>query len=462
MSELFCRVQQTLDRYAMLPENGRIVLGLSGGADSMTLADFFVSSPALRPRLICAHVNHGIRGEEADRDEAFVTAWCRVRGVPCRVLHADIPAEAARTGESPEACGRRVRYAFFASLAAEEQARIAVAPNADDPTETILLHMVRGAGLTGLCGMAPVRGKIIRPLLFASRMEIEAHCRERGLAFVEDSTNASDAYTRNRLRHGVVPVLKDLNPNLNETLARMAASLAEDEACLQAQAAAALAGAGGEFPGTLRQAALQALPGPVLVRVLRRWVEACGLEVQEKHLRRAVECVARGGAFSPCRHWQFYCGQGAVVLVPPGDVRETVCPPLVGTCRLPDGSLWTAGEEFLENAHKIHNLLFKSTLDYDTMGHDLLLRHRRPGDVFCTPGRKPKPLKQLFSEARVPLPLRERLWVLESGGQVVWAEHFGAAAGYAAGADTRHILRVRLVRSAFCAAGENGHGCPGQ
>lgn len=445
MSELFTTVEQALHRFAMLPAQGRIVLGLSGGADSMTLADFFVSRSDLRSRLLCAHVNHGIRGDEAARDEAFVVNWCREQGVPCEVLHADVPGEAARTGESEEACGRRLRYAFFAGLAGGEDDRIAVAHNADDQTETILFHLTRGAGLNGLCGMAPVRGKIIRPLLFVPREEIEAHCREKSLGYVEDSTNAEDAYTRNRLRHSVVPVLKDLNPNLNETLARMAAGLAADEAYLQAQAAEALQAAKGEFPGTLRQEKLQELPEPVLVRVLRRWMEDRGLGVQEKHLRTAIDCVRQGGSFSPWKDWLLYCGQGALVLTRPEEADAAVLPVKTGENPLPDGNRLVISPLFSENEHKIHNLLFKNTLDYDTMNTGPILRHRRPGDAFRAPGRPEKSLKKLFNEAHVPAPLRDKLWLLESGGEILWLEGFGAAAGHTA-KESGCGFTVQLVR----------------
>lgn len=445
MSELFTTVEQALHRFAMLPAQGRIVLGLSGGADSMTLADFFVSRSDLRSRLLCAHVNHGIRGEEAARDEAFVVNWCREQGVPCEVLHADVPGEAARTGESEETCGRRLRYAFFAKLAGGEDDRIAVAHNADDQTETILFHLTRGAGLNGLCGMAPVRGKIIRPLLFVPRAEIEAHCREKSLGYVEDSTNAEDAYTRNRLRHSVVPVLKDLNPNLNETLARMAAGLAADEAYLQAQAAEALQAATGEFPGTLRQEKLRELPEPVLVRVLRRWMEDRGLGVQEKHLRTAMDCVWQGGSFSPWKDWLLYCGQGALVLTRPEEADAAVLPVKAGENPLPDGNSLVISPVFSENEHKIHNLLFKNTLDYDTMNTSPILRHRRPGDAFRAPGRPEKSLKKLFNEAHVPAPLRDKLWLLESGGEILWLEGFGTAAGHTAKESGRGFS-VQLVR----------------
>ncbi len=446
MSEVFSAIENALCRYDMLPERGRIVLGLSGGADSMTLADFFASREDLRPRLLCAHVNHGIRGEEADRDEAFVLAWCQSRGVQCEVLHADVPAEAARTGESEEACGRRLRYAFFARLAAWEDDRIAVAHNADDQTETILFHLIRGAGLNGLSGMAPVRGKIIRPLLFTPRSAIEAHCRESGLRFVEDSTNADDAYTRNKIRHSVVPVLKELNPSLNETLARMAAGLAADEAYLQAQAAVESLGMGWRFPGTLQLEKLRELPDPLLVRVLRRWMEEHGLGIQEKHLRTAVQCVRQGGSFSPWKDWLLYCGQGAAVLCRPEPETDPLPVDGLGEMMLPDGNCLQIQEEFLENAHKIHNLLFKNTLDYDTMNTSLKLRHRRAGDVFRMPGRPEKTLKKLFNEEHIPVPLREKLWLLEQDGTVVWLEGFGAADGFAAGKNTRHGLRVQLRR----------------
>ena len=157
-----CKALETIDRYGML-RKGEVLLGLSGGADSMSLLHLLHGlQETYGFRLSAAHVHHGLRGAEADRDEAFVRDACAKLDVPLFVLHADVAAEAASTGEGLEACGRRIRYAYFRSIA---QGEIATAHTADDNAETVILHLTRGSGLTGLCGISPVRDGVIRPLI---------------------------------------------------------------------------------------------------------------------------------------------------------------------------------------------------------------------------------------------------------------------------------------------------------
>ena len=198
-----------------LLENGdTVIVALSGGADSVTLLHILNSIKELyNLTLRAAHLNHGIRGEEADRDEDFVRKLCESMGVPLDVRREDIPAIAKESGKSEELCGREVRYAFFDALCEQYGAKIATAHNRDDHAETVLWNLVRGAGLSGLCGIPVRRGGIIRPLLGCSRAQIEAYCAENQLAYVTDSTNLTAAYTRNRIRLEVMPILRQLNEN---------------------------------------------------------------------------------------------------------------------------------------------------------------------------------------------------------------------------------------------------------
>ena len=200
------KIAQTAERFAMLPEGGAVVAGVSGGADSMALLFYLLKIAPERGISVCAaHLNHGLRGEEAERDEDFVRSYCAAHGVECRVRRADVRAEAARTGQSEETCGRSLRYAFFAELAQERGARIATAHTLSDNVETVLLNLARGTGLSGLCGIPPVRDGIVRPLLFLTRAQTEAYCRENGVPFVTDSTNLTPAYARNPVSYTHLP-----------------------------------------------------------------------------------------------------------------------------------------------------------------------------------------------------------------------------------------------------------------
>ena len=171
--------------YQMLSPGDTVAAAVSGGADSMCLLSLLCDcAEELGIRVHAVHVHHGIRGAEADRDEAFVRTFCEDLEVPLTVFHVDVPAEAARTGESTELCARRLRYAMFDQLAAD---KIATAHTASDAVETLLMNLSRGSGLTGLCSIPKVRGRIVRPLIGFFREETESYCREAGVPFVTDS-----------------------------------------------------------------------------------------------------------------------------------------------------------------------------------------------------------------------------------------------------------------------------------
>ena len=190
----------TLAHYAMLAPGDLVVAGVSGGADSMALLAFLLSLSARYPlRVAVCHLNHRLRGAEADRDARLVEDFCRMAGVPFHLAAVDVAGEARRQGLSFEEMGRRMRYDFFDRVADGYAAqggrvRIATAHTRSDAVETMLLALLRGSSIDGLCGIPPVRGRIIRPLIEVTRTEVEDYCRTEGIPFCEDSTNRQDDY----------------------------------------------------------------------------------------------------------------------------------------------------------------------------------------------------------------------------------------------------------------------------
>ena len=204
------KILSVIDKYNMVSAGDTVIVAVSGGADSMCLLHFFNKySIKLKLNIICAHVNHGIRGKEAERDEEFVRQYCEKYGIKAVFAHFNVPEIAEKNGESEEQCGRRLRYEFFSSIS--ENAKIATAHNLNDSVETFIFNFTRGTGLKGLTGIPPVRDNIIRPLSECTREEIEQYLLEENVSFVTDSTNLSDEYSRNKIRHNVVPVLTDIN-----------------------------------------------------------------------------------------------------------------------------------------------------------------------------------------------------------------------------------------------------------
>ncbi len=260
----FCAPHALLGRSADAP----LAVALSGGADSVAL--LHILSQTHKGPLYALHVHHGIRGAEADRDAAFCESFAASLDIPFTCLCVDVPARAARTGESMETAARIARYAALeAFLCEHEIPLLATAHHADDQLETVLQHLLRGTGLRGLCGIPEARplGKatVVRPLLQLTKEQILAYCHAQNLDFVTDSTNGEPCCARNRLRLEVLPVLRELWPAGAASAARCARSLAEDEAYLQAQATAFLRSQGSDVSCD----ALAALPAPILARVLR-------------------------------------------------------------------------------------------------------------------------------------------------------------------------------------------------
>ncbi|MBQ3483728.1 MAG: tRNA lysidine(34) synthetase TilS [Clostridia bacterium] len=303
---------------ADLPPQTPIAVALSGGADSVALLHMLVQTGCA---LHAIHVHHGIRGAEADRDAAFCRALAKKWNVPITVLTRNVPQLAREQGESIETVARQARYdAIGAYMRENDLCVLATAHHADDQLETVLQHLLRGAGLNGLCGIPACRplfegAVVVRPLLLVPKRDILAYCTAHGLDFVNDSTNAERCCTRNRLRLDVLPALNGLQPQAARLVARCARNLAEDEAYLTEKADEFLAREGRE-PSI---AALDALPRPIFVRVMRALLPQAPAEVHLDALRGLVHTARPHAALSLPPHTVARIEHGCLVLTEDGD-----------------------------------------------------------------------------------------------------------------------------------------------
>lgn len=224
-------VKETMKKFGMISRGDRIVCGVSGGADSVAMLRVLLELKDEMDFTVCvAHLNHMLRGDEAQRDADFVRDLCERFGVEFFYQETDVGALAQESGDSVELAARNVRYAFFQRVIEEYKGnKIATAHNAEDNLETVLMHLARGASLNGLGGIPPVRGNVIRPVVECTRHRIKEYLEKIDQGYVEDSTNAQRLYTRNRVRLDVLPILSELNPKVAECASQSSYMLREDE-----------------------------------------------------------------------------------------------------------------------------------------------------------------------------------------------------------------------------------------
>lgn len=439
-----------LRQYSLFSQGDRIAVGVSGGADSVALLRFLA---ALRPQfgwdLVVCHIHHGLRGAEADRDECFVRALAEQLGLPCAVSRIDAAALALRDHISVEEAGRMARYAFFAQTAGEG-GRIATAHTLDDSIETVLMNLVRGTGLRGLCGIPRIRGNIVRPLLDCTRAEVEDYLGALGQPYCTDSTNLTDDYTRNRIRHDILPRLCALNPNFPGAMARMLPRLAAQQAltdCLAAQSAQQLHAACG---GLSRQG-LSALPEPVCDRLLLRLLEQNRLPVSAAAVERMTETLRTGGKLDLAARSWFFVAQGdlaAVIYAPPGGIPPVPVPlpqeetPVILPFSPQKSMKLTLCNKIVANTSEKFNIsLLKYAIDCDRIKGYSFMRTRRPGDTFIV-GKKQLSLGEAWAAAGIPALLRPALMVLADEQGVLWAEGIGSSSRAAVTENTKQYVII--------------------
>ncbi len=430
----------------MLDNGDSVLVGLSGGADSCALLCFLCSlRESMELKIYACHINHMIRGEEADRDERFAEELCRRFDVPLFVLHKDVISEARRRKIGTEQCGREVRYSFFQEKAAGLRAKIATAHTASDNAETVLFNLARGSGISGLCGIPPVRDNIIRPLIRCGREEIEAYCRRNNIDFVTDSSNLTREYTRNKLRLDVMPVLRQINPSFESSVSSMTDHLREAEEYIDSQAMQALEDA--EINGGYSSEMMARLPKAVFSAAVRKLCEKYALIPEAKHIELMRKIVYNGGAVEIRGSVFAISSQGIFRIMQRNDSESMQIVPLdTDAPLLICGKKYTLTvvdiEEF-KKLKKIEKKLFYEALDYDTIPLTSVFRTKQSGDSFTLPYRKvTKPVRKLFTELKIPRENRSSLPLLADGSRVLWISTLGSSAQCMVGSSTKRVLLI--------------------
>ncbi len=482
------RVETAIEGHRLLRRGERVVVGVSGGPDSLALLDLLHRlTPRWGFRLHVAHLDHGLRPESAAEAD-FVRGVAAERGLPCTVERAALPAS-ARRGVAVEETARRHRYAFLARLALRLGATaIAVGHNADDQAETVLMHLLRGSGLAGLRGMLPARPlreyrlllsdvelpealRLVRPLLFVERAAIEQYCRERDLRPRRDPSNADTTLFRNRLRHEVIPFLERVQPRLRERLVNLAEVLRADYALLEARIDAAwaelLVAGGGEVlhfdlrrwreqPLAVRRAVIRR--AVYRLRPALRDVDFVHVEAAERVAQRGrtgAEATLPGGVLLRVGYERLSFGSRSALEAPPPErpwLEAGSRVPLSAEGRTPLPGGWAVELRRLPSVDPARVRRDASPLrvcvDADALGDAPCLRTRRRGDRFHPHGMpRPMRLSDFFINIKLPRPWRDRQPLLVGrDGTIVWVVGQRLAVSALVREESRAVVEVRLFR----------------
>ena len=419
-------VLKAISEFSLLQKGDTVTVALSGGADSVALLHSLLSlKEELGITVNAAHLNHLIRGQEALRDQKFVEELCEKSGVLLFCEQIDVPQYAKDNHLSLELAARQVRYDFLERVAV---GKIATAHTASDNLETVLFNLSRGTALKGLCGIPAVRGNIVRPLIFASRQDVEKYCTDNQLQFVTDSTNLSDDYSRNKIRHKVIPVLKELNPAITNAVMRSCVSLSEDEAFLEKNAQETL------FKNLSDNALnidfIDVNAAAISKRVIKQYFNVCypQISLECRHINDVYSiCLNKAGKvnlpeniFAICENNQLKFTEDICISKPQFAVEICDC----------------------EN---VNNLFSNNLIDCDKIVGKLVIRTRQEGDKLRLYGRGcTKTLKKLFTENKIEVYLRDSLPVIADDNGVVWVHTVGVAQRVAISSKTKKAFEIKV------------------
>lgn len=435
---MISKVLHTIDKFNMLKDTDNIVVGLSGGADSVSLTHLLYKLSRLKKfNLIAVHVNHCIRKEEAIRDEIFVKKFCDSLGIEIVIKRIDVIALSKNLKLGTEETGRMVRYKVL-NEEAERRAnsKIATAHTLSDNIETVIMRLISGTALKGLCGIPPIRDNIIRPLIDVKRQEIEDYCIENSLEYVTDSTNLERDYTRNKIRLDIITKFRSINSNFEDNFRRAINSLEADENYLNQKAEEVLSRMDLNEIISLDLA----LKSRVLLKILHSFTNS---RIEQKHLNSLEKIIDnRGGKICIPGNKIIVCKDGRIFLDETTDKKitkwEYLIKPLNILTEIKTNIIISTVDmnTYLELANKTSLYAF----DFEKVPSKSLFRNRRPKDKFKFPKRNiSKSLKKIFNEFKIPLVQRDKIVVLAYENEVIWIDGIGVAGDYIPSINTKTV-----------------------
>ncbi|MDF2520012.1 MAG: tRNA(Ile)-lysidine synthetase [Clostridia bacterium] len=435
MEHFVDQVKAYISKYNMLSPGDSVVVGVSGGADSLCLLHVLNTiKDEIGIKIFAVHLNHQFRGADADADAQFVEDICKSWNIPYRIESFDVPGYSKESGLSPEEAGREIRYKLFREAKDEISAnKVAVAQNLNDNIETILMRLLRGTGLEGLKGIDAVRDDIIRPLLDTDRASIEEYCRQNGLQPRVDKTNLKPIYLRNKIRLELIPYLKEsFNPNIGESLIRLSQIIKEENDYLEQQTDMLI----NELVKFDNQKAsvqikdLKVLHEAMQKRLIRRIIEKStgtlnGFEY--KHFQGVLELLDKstGAALELPKNLKAYISYENLILSKKIENHHKKCYYKLNydyDNKIDEAdlklSVTKVDRSQLTSIPKRNDTVY---IDASKVKQELIIRNRQSGDMFSPIGMKgSKKLKDYFIDKKIPRENRDNILLIADGNEVVW------------------------------------------
>ena len=433
---MICKVRNTIEKYNLLTGVSSLAVGVSGGADSMCLLEILSRLKHEYGIILkVVHVNHNIRGDEALQDQHLVEDYCQKLGIECRVYSVDIPALAKEMGIGEEECGRIKRYECFESMECDA---VATAHTLSDSIETMMFNLIRGTGLRGLCGIPSKRDNIIRPLIDCTRGEIEDYCHKNGIDYVTDSTNLTDDYTRNFVRHNIVANFSKVNPSFESAISSAMETLKLENESMENSKDAVLSLAGtadGYRISVLRQAD-SAIRRRAIADILG---ENMDKDVEKRHIDLIDSAIIKGeGKIEIAKDLYAVVSDDII------SIRPEIIPVPEWECECIDNVFSTPmGKFYIEEAS---SAVYKNinAIDADKIKGSLHMSSRRQSDRFYSDIRRnTKSLKKLFNEMKIPAEERNNIAILRDDENLICIDGIGTDGRYVPDANTNNVLIIK-------------------
>ena len=455
------KVRRFVKKWEMLSSEDRVIVGVSGGADSICLVLMLLElQKEIGFDMVAAHVNHGIRGEEADADEAYVKDFCKQYGIVCETYFANVELIAKKRKQSTEEAGREVRREFFEeTMKKHGGTKIALAHHMNDSAETFFLNLARGTGLKGLGGISPVNAMVIRPLLCVDRKEIEEYLKKEQVTYCVDRTNADDAYTRNRIRNHVIPYIEShVNPKaverMNETMeqVRVIQRFLEEQVEQHYRKAVVKKKNGllilQEFWKDIPEALQPLLARRVLIDISRK-----EKDLESVHIGQLCDLFLKQVGRKVDLPYNMEAGrtyEGVWV----GKKEEMQVFPNCVSFDLEDGEAafeWGGKEIHLEVTDIIRKTDIMSEKTYtgwfncDIIKDNLCFRTRRTGDyITIHPDGKTQKLKAYFINEKIPNEERDKILLVADGNHILWIVGYRKNCFYQVTKDTKQVIKITI------------------